>query len=78
MSEDTLKKLAHQHAHRTPTAEGLERIKKIRAAAFELAKVIGDMPPSREQSLAQTNLDQARMWACNAATLDGEIREPLT
>lgn len=45
---------------------------EIRSAALYLAKVIqSNTPPSREQSLALTNVEQAMFWA-NAAI----AREP--
>jgi hypothetical protein len=78
MSE-AVKKLAEQHAHRAPTPEMLEHIRIIRKTFFDAAvAMVAILPPSREASLVQTKIDEARMWACNAATLGGEIKEPLT
>jgi len=53
------------------------RFTAIRDNARELAKLIVSMtPPSREQSLALTNIQQAVMWA-NAAIAINE-KEPVT
>lgn len=70
--------LERQHAHRNPTPESIEKLRMIRQATYSLATLLDRLlPPSRERSTAQTKLDEARMWACNAATMDGEIREPI-
>ncbi|HEY6416342.1 MAG TPA: hypothetical protein VIX41_08895 [Acidimicrobiales bacterium] len=50
-----------------PTGDQPERYARIRAKALDLARMIdADTPPSREQSLAFTHLEEAVMWA-NAA-----------
>jgi len=41
-----------------------ERYARIRAKALDLARLIEhEVPPSREQSLAWTSLEEAVMWA---------------
>lgn len=75
-SRDTLKR---QHSHRAPNAEAQGTLRDIRQRFLDLSIAVDDLlPPSRERSLALTKLDEARQWACNAATLGGEIREDLT
>lgn len=68
-----------QYAHRIPDAKQQKLLREIRQQFLNLATFIdAAIPKSREQSLAQTKLDECRMWACNAATLGGEIKEQLT
>lgn len=75
-SRDALKR---QHSHRVPSAEAQAILRDLRQRFLDLAIAIDDLlPPSRERSLALTHLDDARQWACNAATLGGDIREDLT
>lgn len=76
--EDRAAALARQHAHRAPSPEAVQKIRDLRRLCYNLALFIEAACPSgREKALAQTNLDQVRMWACNAITMDGEISEPL-
>jgi len=50
--------------YHAPKADQPARYEALRAAAKELAKLIEtSCPPSREASLALTNLQQAVMWA---------------
>ena len=75
---EAVRKLAVQHAHRVPEAAAIAELGQIRVRFFELAAYIEiALPPSRERALVQTKLDEARMWACNAATLGEPVREPL-
>lgn len=68
-----------QHSHRIPDTEQQKLLREIRQRFLDLATFIdAALPKSREQSLAQTKLDECRMWACNAATLGGEIKDQLT
>lgn len=78
-TDKTREDLRKQHSHRAPDANAQRRLRDIRQRFLDMAVFIDDqLPPSRERSLAMTNLDQARMWACNAAVAEGEIREELT
>lgn len=52
--------------HPADTPERVEAHKRIRAGASEFAKVLADLPESREKSLAVTHLQTMTMWA-NAA-----------
>lgn len=56
-----------------PPKEGQqEKYQAIRAKAKELAALMGEeCPPSRELSLARTNLEQAVMWANAAIARNG-------
>jgi len=50
--------------YHSPKDDQLERYQRIREKGKELALLIDQItPPSREQSLALTNLEQATMWA---------------
>lgn len=71
-------RISAQHAHRAPDAAALEVIRQVRQATFDLHALLETLlPASRERSCAITHLDDVRMWACNAACLGGEVREPL-
>lgn len=51
-------------SHHPPQPGQQERYQAIRAKAKELAALMGEeCPPSRELSLARTNLEQAVFWA---------------
>jgi hypothetical protein len=59
-------------AHHPPFGSQAVRYGQIRSAARALAELIDEKtPPSREQSLALTNLEQAVFWA-NAAIARNE------
>lgn len=60
------------YVYHAPTPEQVERYQRLRDQAKAYAWAIAEMvPPSREQSLALTNLEQAMMWA-NAAIARNE------
>lgn len=70
--------LLKQHSHRNPSPEAIEALRRIRQTMLNAAvELDGLLPPSRSKSLALTKLDECRMWACNAATETGVIREEL-
>jgi hypothetical protein len=72
MGESEWADLKRRFTYQAPIAGQPERYQEIRKAAFELAHLIGvQCPPSREKSLAITNLEQAVMWA-NAAIARNE------
>ncbi len=58
--------------YHAPKGNQAQRYEAIRDKAREFALLINELsPPSREQSLALTNLEQAVMWA-NAAIARNE------
>jgi len=74
-SDEQKEKIFAQHSQRIPDEGARETLRVIRQATYKLSLLLETcLPPSRERSLAQTNLDQVRMWACNAATLSGTIK----
>lgn len=75
---ESRKSLAHQHAHRVPDPNTQATLKSLRQAFLDVAALVDSLlPPGRERSLAQTRIDEARMWACNAATMHCDVKEPL-
>lgn len=75
-SRDDLKK---QHSWRSPDDEARVILHDLRQRFLDLSIYLDvKLPPSRERSLAMTKLDEARMWASNAATMNGEIKEDIT
>ncbi|HEY2066340.1 MAG TPA: hypothetical protein VGG84_10315 [Gemmatimonadaceae bacterium] len=59
--------LAHRYDYHAPTAEAVALHEQLRGRCLMLADLFDQqLPPSREKSLAQTNLEDALMWA-NAA-----------
>lgn len=75
---DSLEKLREQHSHRIPDEKAVKLLRRIRQDFLNISTMIEQLlPPGREKALVQTKLDEARMWACNAAVAGGEIREQL-
>lgn len=68
--------LENSYSYHAPKGNQVERYNELRNKAKELAHMIDELcPDSREKSVAQTNLEQAIMWAnksiaCNEA---GEV-----
>jgi hypothetical protein len=59
--------LAIRFTYHPPIGDQSDRYERLRGGAFGLAEMITEAtPPSREQSLALTHLEEAIMWA-NAA-----------
>lgn len=59
--------LINRFTYHAPKNDQAERYEAIRSAGLKFAKLINEhTPPSQEQSLALTHLEQASMWA-NAA-----------
>lgn len=55
------------YAYHKPGASGIEKIAKLRKAFSDLDDLITELaPPSREQSVAKTNLETTAMWAIKA------------
>ena len=75
---EALAKLRRQHSHRTPDHAAQNALKELRRRTLDLAVWLdAQVEPGREKALAQTALDECRMWACNALTMNGEIKEEL-
>lgn len=54
-------------AYHKPSAEGLKKINRLRELYTELSNELNTMTsPSRELSVALTNLEQSAMWAIKA------------
>lgn len=59
------------YAYHKPGDEGLERIRELREAFSTLHKKIEELaPPSRERSVAITNLETTAMWAIKAVVIN--------
>lgn len=60
----TEEELDIRFTYHAPTGDQPERYTKIGAKVRELADLIVEIcPPSREQSVAMTHLEDVRMWA---------------
>ena len=67
MAPITIDELKTRFTYHSPKSNQPARYELIRDTAYRLAHMIVDItPPSREQSLALTALEEAVMWA-NAA-----------
>lgn len=68
----SLYSVEHNFSYHPPKGDQIERYARIREEAKQFAFTIEKLcPPSRERSLALTNLEQAVMWA-NAAIARNE------
>ena len=64
MSEEIRARIERDFSYHAPKGDQQERYQKIRDAAKQLAYIIVETtPPSREQSLAITHLEEAVMFA---------------
>lgn len=65
MTTDQHAQIEHNMTNHPPVDDSVvERMELVRSAAKSLGAAIVDLcPDSREKSLAQTNLEQALMWA---------------
>lgn len=78
-TDQSVEALKTAHSHRAPDERAQAVLREIRQKTLDLAVALdGLLPPSRERSVAQTKLDEVRMWACSAAVAGGVIREELT
>lgn len=78
-AQTTTDPLIIQHSHRAPDEAAIESLRELRRRTLDLARWIdGHCPAGRERACAQTKLDETRMWAANALTMSGEIREDIT
>lgn len=56
-----------------PVGDQSERYERIRNTSEDLATLIEELcPPSRERSLAITNLEQASMWAIKSIAVNNK------
>ena len=63
-SDDKLKQIETSFTYHSPKGDQPNRYVILRDTAKELALLIlNNVPPSREQSLAITKLEEAIMWA---------------
>lgn len=73
--ENTVTQIQNNFKYHSPLPNQPERCTRIRAAAGDLAMLFAtNCPPSRELSLALTNLEESVMWA-NAAIARNEKGE---
>lgn len=64
MAIDLRSQIENNFTYHAPKGNQPERYEALRAKAKEFAIYLaGEVPPSRELSLALTNLEQAVMWA---------------
>lgn len=55
------------YAYHKPSSTGIDKIAKLREAFSTLDDIIMELvPPSREKSIALTNLETTAMWAIKA------------
>ncbi len=69
----------HRFHYHKPSLKAVAAIEKIRKGCRELQAVLDEaLPaPSREKSLALTNLEQVSMWANKACVLHDPESEPI-
>lgn len=79
MNTQAISNILNNHAHRVPDQTQQELLQELRQRTADLAVWLEcKLPAGREKALAQTNLEQARMWACSALVATGEVKAPLT
>ena len=66
--------LLHSLTNHPPVDDSVVmRFEDVRAMAFDLGRqILAHCPPSRERSLAITNLEQTVMWAIKSIALNQE------
>jgi hypothetical protein len=70
---DERARVERDFTYHPPHGDQVERYAEVRASGLAMAEVVlRDCPPSRERSLALTNLEQACFWA-NAAIARNEV-----
>lgn len=75
--EDEIKKIENNFTYHAPFVDQAQRYEILRNMAKGFAlQIMSSCPPSRERSIAITNLEQAMMWA-NASIARNEIPENL-
>ena len=69
---ETADRIENNFTYHAPTADQIERYQKVRDAAKTLEYLIRELtPPSREQSVSSTKLEEAVFWS-NAAIARNE------
>lgn len=65
MTAELHARVEHNMTNHAPTSqEVVDTFERLRSAAKDFAHLVVDLvPPSREQSLALTEVEQALMWA---------------
>lgn len=72
ITDEMQARVDNNYTHHPPTPDQIERYPLLREKAKELQMLILQLtPPSREQSVASTKLEEAVMWA-NAAIARNE------
>jgi hypothetical protein len=63
--------MLHTYAYHKPSAAGIEKIATMRKAFSDLQELLEETAgPSRERSVAITNLEAAHMWVNKAIVLN--------
>lgn len=66
----------NDHKHHVPSPSDIEGIQKIREATIAMDALFAEIcPAGRDLALAQTNLEQARMWAIAALVKPRPVAE---
>lgn len=66
-------------AYHKPSPEGLNKITELRLAYSEMMRVIeANCPPSRQKSVAITELETSAMWAIKAVVFNDPLSEATT
>ena len=72
ITDEMQERVDNNYTHHPPTPDQIERYKQIRGNTKELQMLLLELtPPSREQSVASTKLEEFVMWA-NAAIARNE------
>ena len=72
ITDETADRIENNYTYHAPTEDQIERYQQIRQAAKEFELLVRSLtPPSREQSLFSTNLEQSVFWA-NASVARNE------
>lgn len=75
LTSDEWADLKNRFTYAPPKPDQISRYETLRAKALDFADYLATLcPPSREKSLAFTNLEQTVMWA-NAAIARNEARD---
>ena len=65
--DEILSEQIYKFAHHKPIGSQVERCQQLRELGHALAiEILNETPPSREQSIALTKLEESIMWASQA------------